>query len=137
VKTIVDTNIVLDVLLDRKPFSAPAAKVFELAEKSQINGMLCATTLTTIDYLLHQALPKGHARQILWKLLSLFEVAAVNRLVIERALHSKMPDFEDAVLEEAGRLAGAECIITRNPKHFRHSSLQVLDAMEFLSQIVE
>ena len=134
-KVIVDTNVVLDVLLERKPFAGPAAKIFGLAEKSEVSGMLCAATITTIDYLLNQSLPKEDARQILWKLLSLFEVAAVNRLVIERALHSRIPDFEDAVLEEAGRLAEAEFIITGNAKHFRHSSLRVLDATEFLSQM--
>jgi predicted nucleic acid-binding protein len=135
VKVIVDTNVVLDVLLARKPFAGSAARIFSLAEKSEISGMLCATTLTTVDYLLSQALPKEDARQILWKLISLFEVAPVNRLVIERALHSRIHDFEDAVLDEAGRLAGAECIITRNTKDFSHSSLRVLDAAEFLSQM--
>ena len=134
-KVILDTNIVLDVLLERRPFAAPAAKIFSLAERSEVSGMLCATTITTIDTLLSQALPKEDARQTLWKLLSLFEVAAVNRLVIERALHSKIPDFEDAVLDEAGQLAGAACIITRNAKDFHHSPLQVLDATEFLSQL--
>ena len=135
-KVILDTNIVLNVLLGRSPFAGPAAKVFSLAEKSEISGMLCATTITTIDYLLCQTLPKEDGRQTLWKLLTLFQVAAVNRLVIERALHSKISDFEDAVLEEAGRLAGAECIITRNAlKDFRHSSLKVLDGPEFLFKL--
>lgn len=133
-KVILDTNIVLDVLLGRRPFAEPAAEIFGLAEQSQIGGMLCATTITTIDHLLGQALPEKDARQTLWKLLSLFEVAAVNRLVIERALRSRIRDFEDAVLDEAGQLAGAECIITRNARDFLRSPLKILDPREFLAQ---
>ena len=74
-KVILDTNIILDVLLERTPFAGPAAKIFSLAEKSEISGMLCATTITTIVYLLNQALPKEDARQTLRKLLGLFDVA--------------------------------------------------------------
>ncbi len=133
-KIILDTNIVLDVLLRRKPFAEPAAGIFSLAERSEIDGVLCATTITTIDYLLTQSLSRGDARQTLWKLLSLFGVAAVNRLVIERALRSRIRDFEDAVLDEAAQLAGASYIITRNRKDFSHSPLSVVDPAEFLSQ---
>jgi hypothetical protein len=46
----VDTNIVLDVLLARNPFVVAAANIFGLIEQSRIEGLLCATTFTTIDY---------------------------------------------------------------------------------------
>ena len=133
-KIVLDTNVVLDVLLERKPFSGPAARIFGLAEQSEITGILCATTVTTIDYLLNQSTSPAAARQILWNLLSLFEVAAVNRLVIERALRSAIRDFEDAIIDEAGQLAGADCIVTRNGQDFLRSPLRVLDPREFLAQ---
>ena len=50
-RVILDTNIVLDVLLARKPFLEQASSLFSLAEQSQIEGYLCATTITTVDYL--------------------------------------------------------------------------------------
>lgn len=132
-KAILDTNIVLDVLLNRRPFAEPAAAVFGLAEQSRFSGMLCATTVTTVHYLLSQTFANGEARQLLSKLLSLFGIAAVNRHVIERALRSGIDDFEAAVLSEAAVLAGAECIITRNARDFRKSPLKILDAAEFLA----
>jgi predicted nucleic acid-binding protein len=52
VRVLVDTNVVLDVLLDRRPFSEAATQVFALIEESKIEGYLCATTVTTVDYLL-------------------------------------------------------------------------------------
>ena len=132
-RVIVDTNVVLDVLLAREPFAEPASRIFALAEQSKIEASLCATTVTTIHYLLTQSLPRNDARGALRALLRLFEIAPVNRSVIEEALQSKIADFEDAVVEQAGRLSGAEAIITRNTKDFRNSIVKALDPAELLA----
>ena len=131
-RVIIDTNVVLDVLLARIPFVESASRVFALVEQSKIEASLCATTVTTVHYLLTQSLSRDEGRQALRGLLELFEIAPVNRPVIEEALQSKIEDFEDAVLEQAGRLAGAEAIITRNTKDFRRSSIKALDPAELL-----
>ena len=131
-RVIVDTNVVLDVLLARRSFVESASRVFALVEQSRIEASLCATTVTTVDYLLTQSLSRDEGRQALRGLLDLFEIAPVNRSVIEKALQSKIEDFKDAVLEQAGRLAGAEAIITRNTKDFRKSSIKALDPTELL-----
>lgn len=130
---IVDTNVVLDVLLGREPFLKPAVDVFRLVEESRIDAFICATTVTTIDYLLIKSLPAPKARSALRRLISLFEIATVNRPVIERALLSKIKDFEDAVLNEAGQIAGVDFVITRNTKDFAGSALKVCDPNEFLA----
>ena len=132
-KVLVDTNVVLDVLLARQPFVEPAAVVFGLIEQSKIDGLLCATTITTIDYLLTQAMPRPVARQTLRTLMELFEIAPVTRAVLEEAFKSKLMDLEDAVLDKAGRLAGAEIVVTRNQKDFRHAVLKVMGPDEFLA----
>ena len=134
-RVIVDTNIVLDVLLSREPFVGAGSEVFALVEKSSVEASLCATTVTTVDYLLTQSLPRDEARRALRALLSLFEVAPVNRAVLDGALGSRIEDFEDAVLEQAGLLIGAEAIITRNTKDFRRSSIKALDPTELLRAI--
>ncbi len=134
-KVLVDTNVVLDVLLDRHPFANAASGIFALIEQSKLQGILCATTITTIDYLLTQNLPRPAARQTIRKLLELFEIAPVTRAVLEEALQSKMSDFEDAVLDQAGRLSGAELIVTRNQKDFRHASLKVSGPDELLTRL--
>lgn len=132
-RVIVDINVVLDVLLARDAFVDSAARVFALVERSEIEASLCVTTVTTVHYLLTRSLSLGEGRRALRGLLQLFEVAPINRPVLEEALRSKVEDFEDAVLEQAGRLAGAEAIITRNTKDFRKSSVKALDPGEFLS----
>lgn len=134
-RVLVDTNVVLDVLLDRKPFAEAATQVFALVEESKIEGFLCATTVTTIDYLLAQALDPAKARQAMHRLLNLFEIAPVNRPVLEQALRSDISDFEDAVLEQAGRLVGADVIATRNLRDFQRSTITVFDPLELISAL--
>jgi len=132
---IVDTNVVLDVLLEREPFVNAAVVVFCLVEESRIEAFLCATTITTLDYLLTQSLPASEARNALRKLISLFGIATVNRPVIERAFDSKISDFEDAVLDEAGQMAGVDSIVTRNTKDFTGSALKVFDPNELFAHL--
>lgn len=134
-RVLVDTNVVLDVLLDRPPFAAAAARIFGLVEESRIEGFLCATTVTTVDYLLGQALPRDAARDALHRLLDLFEIAPVNRPVLEQALRSRIVDFEDAVLEQAGRLVAVDAITTRNISDFAKSTVPVFEPTELLAAI--
>lgn len=136
-KVLVDTNVVLDVLLDRRPFAKSAARIFALVEESKIEGFLCATTLTTVDYLLAQSLPAARARQALRQLLNLFEIAPVNRPVLEQALQSRVSDFEDAVLEQSARLVGAEAIATRNMRDFEKSAVTVFNPVDLIAAIDE
>lgn len=134
-RVLVDTNVVLDVLLERRPFSEAAAQVFALVEESRIEGFLCATTLTTVDDLLGQALAPAKAREALQRLLNLFEIAPVNRPVLEQALRSGIADFEDAVLEQAGRLVAVDAITTRNVRDFGKSTVTVFDPLELISTV--
>ena len=85
----VDTNVVLDVLPARKRYVRPAAEIVGLIERSRIEAFLCATTITTLDYLLGQALTRKKSRDALHRLTEIFEIAAVNRSVIEEALTSE------------------------------------------------
>ena len=136
-RVLVDTNVVLDLLLARPPFVGAAARVFGLVEHSRAEGLLCATTVTTIHYLLTQNLSGAASRQALRNLLELFEIAPVSRAVLEEALKSKVADFEDAVIDQAGRLAGAEVVVTRNQRDFRFATLKVLGPDELLASLPE
>ena len=91
-RVLVDTNVVLDILSDRQPHSVDALQVFKLIEAGRIAGLLCATTITTIDYLLTQSLSRTDARKHLTQLIQLFDIAPVNRIVIEGAMKSRIAD---------------------------------------------
>ena len=129
-KILLDTNIVLDVLMDRMPFADAATELFSKVENGTIIGHLCGTTITTVYYLAAKAVGTPRAQEEIKKLLSLFEVAPVNRAVLESALVADFSDFEDAVIHEAACHVGAEAIVTRNQKDFKKSRISVYSSEE-------
>ncbi len=124
-KVLFDTNVVLDVLLDRKPYSNASAQLFSKVESGDIVGYICATTVTTIHYLAVKVVGAGKAKSEIDKLLTLFEIAPVNRAVLENAATSNITDFEDAVIHEAARHVGVDAIVSRNIKDFKRALLPV------------
>ena len=135
-RVLFDTNAVLDVMLDRAPFAAASAEILSRAEAGELIGCICATTVTTIHYLASRAAGAERALGEVRKILSLFEIAPVNRAVLETALELGFADYEDAVLHEAARQIGAQGIVTRNPRHFKKASVSIYSPEE-LSQALD
>lgn len=129
-KVLFDTNVVLDVLMDRQPFADVAAGLFVNVEQGDIAGYLCSTTITTVYYLAAKALGAAQAQEEIRKLLTLFEVAPVTRPVLESALNARFADFEDAVVHEAAAHIGADAIVTRNQKDFAGAGVSVYTPSE-------
>ncbi len=130
-----DTNVVLDVLLEREPHVAVAAKLFALVDNGRIRGSICATTATTIYYLAAKSFGRRRARDQVHALLDLFEVAPVDRGVLGSALAVDFADYEDAVLHEAARAAGATVIVTRDRSGFAKAAIPTLDPPELLAAV--
>ena len=120
-----DTNVILDVLLERLPFAEPAAHLLAQAERGGIQGFVCATSITTIFYLARKSLGRDDARRQVANLLSILDIAPVNRAVLERAARSDFDDFEDAVVAESARQVSAQVILTRNERDFARSPIPV------------
>lgn len=131
-RVLFDTNAVLDVLLARPPHAAPATALFDLVARRELDGLLGATTITTIFYLATKAVGSRPARRHVSALLGLFEIAGVTRGVLSDALRLDFQDYEDAVLHEAARHAGATAVVTRDPRGFAGASLRIYDPAELL-----
>ena len=125
-RVLLDTNVVLDVLLERKPHLAASAAVWDAIESGSAEGYLAAHAFTTIHYLAQKQLGDRRAKRVIANLLQVFAVAAVDGNVLRDALQSEAQDFEDAVSEAAARATGCEAIVTRDPKGFRAAGLPVL-----------
>jgi predicted nucleic acid-binding protein len=125
-RVLFDTNVVLDVLLDRQPYAEASALVWAALEAGVAEGLLAAHAVTTIHYLVRKEKGNVKARRIVSAILRVFGVAAVDSAVVQEALELPCPDFEDAVTAAAARSAGCECIVTRDPKGFRGSPLPAL-----------
>lgn len=132
-KVLFDTNIILDVLLQRESFFVPASNLMSHVEQKKVQGFLGATTVTTLFYLMAKKLGKTAAQQNLELLLKLFTVAAVDEAGIKYALTANFKDFEDAVLYSAAKMIGCDAIVTRNIKDFKNSSIPVYAPEELLA----
>jgi len=133
VRVLLDTNVVLDLLLERKPFYPQAREIFVLIESRQIEGLLCATTVTTLHYLLGRSLDTRRADRAVQTLLELFEVAPVDGALLRDASMMQGVDFEDDVIIAAVRRSGARYIITRNRHGFVDSEVSIISPEEFLA----
>ncbi len=135
-KILINTNIVLDFLLQREPFFPDAARLFQAIGQSQVNGYITATTLTDIFYLARrhtQGLEK--ARQAVSLVLTALDICAVDRPVLEAAFTSELTDFEDAVQIFSALAQNLDAIVTRNVKDFRSSPLPIYAPADLLRQL--
>lgn len=132
-KIVLDTNVVLDVLTDRKPFAAASAKVMTMAESAAVRAAITANTITDVAYLLRKHLgDKEAVKTALHGLLNVLEVLTVTGEDCARALELPMPDYEDALLAECARTWEADYIITRDPKGFAKSPVRAVSPEAYL-----
>jgi predicted nucleic acid-binding protein len=125
-KFLVDTNVVLDVLLDRHPHVGGSVTVWAAIESGSAQGLLAAHAVTTIHYLVRKELGIARAKRTISAMLKVFGVATVDGAVIQLALELPLSDFEDAVTVAAAQFAGCDYIVTRAPKGFRACGIRSL-----------
>ena len=132
-RVLFDTNVLMDVLLERQPFVHESAAVVDQVVRGAVTGLIGATTVTTIFYLASREIGSKDAMRQIQKLMNLYEVAPVTRSVLDAAITSNSPDFENAVLAEAAHQAGAQAIITRNLKDFAGSPVRAYTPRQWLA----
>ncbi len=126
-KLLLDINVILDILLDRKPHAAASGAVWATIERGEAKGFVPAHGVTTIYYLIERDRGAQVARQALEGIVQVLEVAPVDDGVIRAALTLPWPDFEDAVCAAAGQASGCDAIVTRDPDGFPNPPVPVID----------
>jgi predicted nucleic acid-binding protein len=132
-KLFVDTNIILDWLLDREPYADAATRLFSLADRGELTLMTSALSMVNVAYFLRKAIGDKHARSTLAKLRIRCEVTPSGNRQIDEAISDGGPDFEDAYQYACATAAGADMIVTRDARGYKHSALPVLTAAEYLA----
>lgn len=131
-----DTNVVLDLLLERPLFVEAATQLVAEREARGIELLVSSLSFTNIHYLMRrQQRTDQQALGALNNLASFVQIAPVGEAIIKQALASGRPDFEDAVQLYAALAAGADAIVTRDPAGFRSSPLLVLDPLAALASL--
>jgi predicted nucleic acid-binding protein len=136
-KVLIDTNVVLDILLNRVPFYANSADVEALAEAKIITGYISASAITDIFFLAKGALGKKPTKKALKSLLQVFKPATVTDNHIYQALDLDWNDFEDSVQYIVGENLSVDFIITRNVDDYASGSIPVATPEQFIQIITK
>ena len=132
---LIDTNVVLDVLLNRYPFAHDAITIFKLPE-SVVYKYISASAITDIYYIAYRELRnKQQVKDIIKRLLSVIRVADVSEENIFFALDADWNDFEDSVQNAVAESHNFDAIITRNSADFKKSNVNILSPKDFLQFI--
>lgn len=135
-RVLIDTNILLDFLLQREPFRQDAEELFQAIDSGQIIGYVTATTLTDIFYIARRHTRSiEQARQAVLETLIVMVVCPVNRVILESALASSIADFEDAVQIACAVSQRLEAILTRDTQDFATSTIPVLSILQLLDPL--
>ena len=118
-RLMIDTNIILDVLLERDPFFKDSKAVLNLCESRKILGFISASTATDIFCLVRKALNStDEAYTALGHILNIVKVLTVTNDDVNTAFIQHAPDFEDCLLATCAKSNKCSGIVTRNKKDF-------------------
>jgi predicted nucleic acid-binding protein len=135
VKVLIDTNIILDLLLEREPFVEKSLAILEQIEQGNLEGAIAATTITNIFYIIRKAEGREVALHAINRLLIGLQFCAVDRQTIETALSLGLKDFEDSIQLACATLNQLDAIVTRNQKDFVGSNIPIYSPTELLNQV--
>jgi len=125
-----DTDIVLDLLLGREPFFAPAADLFPAIQDGRIDGCLWPLAFSNLFYILKQQMSAPDAVEALRKLKLLVQVLPIDEKVVDLALASAFTDFEDTLQYYTALAHNVGAVVTRNMRDYRAAKIPILDARE-------
>ena len=131
-KVFVDTNILLDVFLNRESFVEPAAAIFADCESGKVKGIVSAISLNNLHYIISRHIGKSKALEAVRIVLNIFTVVPLDDKLLRLAADLSHKDFEDAIQYHSATQIGAVCIITRDAGHFPKDGIPILSPCDYL-----
>ena len=132
-RVFVDTDVILDVALARKPFLEHSKIVLAMLENNIAIGHVSSNCVANIYYIFRKVGGDINARELIRKLLKYMTVISIEQSDVFEALKSNMPDFEDAMQNYSAIRNQCACIITRNIEDYQSSKLDVYTPLEFIN----
>jgi len=130
----IDTDVIIDFLIDRKPFSREAAIIFSLIEQKKIKGYVSSLTFSNLYYVLRKFESHNNVISKLEKLSKLLNILKVDEQMIKDSISSGFSDFEDSIQYFCAlEYKKIDVIITRNTKDYKHSDLPVMTPEDYLN----
>ena len=127
----VDTNVIIDVLLQNEGFWQDSMKVFRFAELGQIRAYVSASSMTDVFYVIRKKLTVPVARDAIEKLLNLFLIVGVDGDDLRCALALPISDMEDALQAWSAVKVKADALITRDTNGFSNIEIPLITPVQF------
>ena len=129
----IDTDVIVDFLTDRKPFSLESAKIFSLIDQKKIKGCVSSLSFSNLYYILRKFGTHKKVISSLQELSEILDILKVDSDIVKSALTSNFKDFEDSIQYFAAQEhKKVDYIITRNIKDYKDSSLPIMTPETFL-----
>lgn len=136
-RLLIDLNIILDVLQNRKPFVRDSSLVWKLCETGQVDGFVPALFFPNLVYIMRRELSANDVESIIKSLALIFNVTELKQSDLLRGAELGWKDFEDAVQSAIAERIGADYIVTRNTKDFSKSQVPAISPSKFLKLFKE
>ena len=132
----IDTDVIIDFLIDRKPFSREAAIIFTLIEQKKLKGYASSLTFSNLYYVLRKFESHNKVISKLDSLSKMLTILKVEEQTIKKALASGFPDFEDSIQYFCAiENKKIDVIITRNTKDYKKSDISVMTPGDYLKTV--
>jgi predicted nucleic acid-binding protein len=132
----IDTDVIIDFLVDRKPFSRESAIIFTLIEQNKLKGYASSLTFSNLYYVLRRFESHNKVISKLDSLLNLVNILKVGEQTIKDALASGFPDFEYSIQYFCAIDDNkVDVIITRNTKDYKNSKIPVMTPGDYLKTV--
>ncbi len=128
-----DTDILIDFIGDRKPFSRFALAIFLSAHNKKVKVYTSGKSITTAYYILGKQTTEKHARELIMDLMNQIMIIPVTETILKKAFSSNFTDVEDGVqFFSALTISDMYCIVTRNIRNYKKSTIPVFSSEELL-----
>lgn len=134
-RVLLDSDVVLDFVLERELFVEVAGELFELIAQGACDGYISGITPINVFYLTRKAKGIDKARQAVSDLLIAFQVSPITHMVLEDAFALPFTDYEDAVQHASATASSLDAIVTRNLDDYQNATLPVYSPMDFLNHL--
>ena len=136
-KALLDTNVIVDTLQRREPMFVASSKVIIAIASNQLQGYVTSKEIADIHYFSRKQFAGQEgvdkkARQVIEGLLLFLDIVDTTGEDCKKALAVENNDYEDAIMISSAVRSNMDCIITRNPKHFKTSPIPIYSPEDFL-----
>ena len=131
-KIFIDVNVFIDVMTKRSGWTE-SLRVLNLARRSQeIESWTSELTLPMLYFFRRRVVDETTARADAQAILKGLHLEPLSQTILDRALASAGPDFEDNIQLASAESISANHLITRNKRDFETSQIAVLTPEEWL-----